>query len=48
MEVGNAMLGRPGVMELILALADSGNAIHTVSHTYYKIIWYASHTFCML
>jgi len=29
-EVGNNILGRPGMLELILALADSGNAIHTV------------------
>ncbi len=29
-EVGNLMLGREGVLQLILALIESGNAIHTV------------------
>lgn len=30
-EVGGAVLGREGVLEMILAMADSGNAIHVVS-----------------
>ena len=29
-EVGNAIIGKDGVMEVLLALANSGNATHTV------------------
>ena len=30
-EVGNAILAREGVLEILLAMADSGDIIHTVS-----------------
>lgn len=29
-EVGNSILAREGIVELMLAMADSGNAIYTV------------------
>jgi hypothetical protein len=29
-DVGNAILGKPGVMEMLVAMADSGDLIHTV------------------
>ena len=37
-EVGNAILGRPGILEMIIAMVDSGNVIHVVS-------WVSSKTF---
>ncbi len=30
-DVGNRILGKEGVLEIILAMADSNDAIHTVS-----------------
>ena len=34
--VGNSILAKEGVMEVLLAMANSGDAIHTVSLTYKK------------
>ena len=32
-EVGSMVLSREGVLEMMLAMADSGDAIHAVSHS---------------
>ena len=34
LEVGNTILAREGVLEILLAMADSGDIIHTVSTRY--------------
>ena len=40
LEVGNTILAREGVLEILLAMADSGDIIHTVSTAFQKWTMY--------
>ena len=37
LEVGNVILAREGVLEILLTMADSGDIIHTVGRLFVKI-----------